>query len=106
MDTKDQNMEKWIGAVMNSLEGMERPDAPTSVYSKIERQLNGNPVIGLTARTVPIRTVSIAAVIVFLLISLNVLLLSRQIQKLQHSDIEQLTSYYGLSNDNNIIDAL
>ena len=106
MEIKDQKREKWIGTVMNSLEGMERPEVPASVYGKIERQLNGNPLIGLNRSTIPIRTVSIAAIIVFLLISVNVFLLSRQVQRPHRSDIEQVANYYGLTDNNNILDAL
>ena len=91
----------WIDEAMESATGISRATPPDTLFRKIEQKVSGTVAY---ARTVPLRTVSLAAASIVLLVVLNVYMLrntAKHEQKTQVSQVETLVDYYGL-NDNGI----
>ena len=94
MEQQDKN--KWVDEVMRSLDGSTSAEPNAFLFGKIENRLS-KPV--MKARVVSLRTVSLAAACILLLVLLNVLLLSKQ-QKNTDKSMQEIASYYELTNTN------
>jgi len=94
MEQKDKN--KWVDEVINSLDGAERAEPNTALFEKIARGLSEPITIG---RVIPLRTVSLAAACILLLLLLNVLLLNKHSVGSDKS-MQEVANYYQLTNDN------
>lgn len=94
---QDMGKEQWIDGIINSTEGMQRAQPPVSVLHKIEQRLGGSP-----ARVVPLRTVSLAAASILLLVMANLFVIRHQennIGKSGQSSVDAVIDYYGLDNN-------
>jgi len=84
--------------ILHSLDGMERASAPSHLFHKIEQRLH---TIIEKGRTVPLRTVSLAAASLLLLAAINILMISHSHKAKQPKGdaMQQLVNYYGLNED-------
>ena len=105
MEKQTHNKEKWINEAMNSLDGIRHAEAPPYLFQKIEQKLDLK-IIPIRTGVVSLGMVSIAAALIILLFSVNLLILSHK-NRLNSSTagIEKIATYYDL-NDNNILDNL
>ena len=106
MEKNGKNKEEWIDAVLKSTSGIVRPEAPAHLYSKMEQRLKRKIGVAPGNKIISIRVVSIAAAVVFLLMSVNLYFLSRQYKTTKNSDIKQVASYYDIAGNNNLMDNL
>jgi len=90
--------DKWVDGIMDSFDGLERAAPPGTLLHKIEQKL-GEKVS--YARTIPLRTVSLAAASILLLLAVNVYLLREQpsADKGNENEVESVIEYYGLDNN-------
>ena len=94
---QDMGKEQWIDGIINSTEGMQRAQPAASVLHRIEQHLGGN-----TARVVPLRTVSLAAASILLLVMANLFVIKNResdIRKTGQSSVDVVIDYYGLDNN-------
>ncbi len=94
MEQPDKN--KWIDEAINSFEGSERAEPSAFLFGKIADRLSERTVKG---RIIPLRTVSVAAACILLLVVLNILLLNKQ-NKTSDRSIQEVANYYQLTNTN------
>lgn len=93
--------DKWIDKVMESTANMQQAVPQDSLFYKIEQKVSNTVSY---ARTVPLRTVSLAAASIVLLVAVNLYMLRNDTQKSnvnEQSGVETIVEYYGL-NDNGI----
>ena len=93
--------EKWIDKVMDSTAGLQKAMPQDGLFHSIEEKVSNTVSY---ARTVPLRTVSLAAASIVLLVAVNLYMLSNDTQKsniTEQSRVETVVEYYGL-NDNGI----
>ncbi len=91
----------WIDKVMDSTAGMQRAEPADGLFHKIEQKVAGTVAY---ARTVPLRTVSLAAASIVLLVVVNVFMLTNTTRNdgvNPKSHVETVVDYYGL-NENGI----
>lgn len=97
---KQNDHKNWVDEVLGSMGHVGKADAPDGLLSKIEAKLYEQPI---KAKRIPLRTVSLAAASIALLIFLNAMLLSKQpnigvgVQKAKQDGMESVIQYYGLS---------
>ena len=93
MIENDKNRE--IDNILNSIQGMQRAVPDDTVFSRIGSKISGG-------RIIPLRTISLAAASVLLLVVVNVLALQHKTEKKQpanNDEMQELVSYYGLTNN-------
>jgi|GEM_PF-2962786 len=93
--------DSWIDKVMESTAGMQKAVPADGLFHKIEQKLSDTVVY---ARTVPLRTVSMAAASIILLVVANVYILgntANDTNVIEKSPVESVVEYYGL-NENGI----
>lgn len=90
--------DKWIDGIMDSFDGLERATPPGTLLHKIEQKLAGSISY---ARTIPMRTVSLAAASILLLLAVNFYMLREQpaTDRANKSGVEAVIEYYGLDNN-------
>ena len=88
--------DKWIDGIMDSFDGLERATPPGTLLHKIEQKLGGK-----YGRIIPLRTVSLAAASILLLLAVNVYLLREQpaAEMANENGVEAVIEYYGLDNN-------
>jgi hypothetical protein len=89
----EQGKNKRVDEVLSSLEGMQRAEAGDFLFGKIEYKLT-LPYLG--ARTIPLRTVSLAAASVLLLLALNLFTVTKR-QQVKTDPLQELVNEYGLT---------
>lgn len=90
--------DKWIDGIMDSFDGLERATPPGTLLHKIEQKLARS--VSYT-RNIPMRTVSLAAASILLLLAVNIYLLREQpgTEKANNNRVEAVIEYYGLDNN-------
>lgn len=95
---KQNDHTNWVDEVLDSMGHVGKADAPDGLLSKIEAKLYEQPIV---VKRIPLRTVSLAAASIALLIFLNAMLLSKQPNTVMHKGkqdgMESVIQYYGLS---------
>lgn len=91
---------KWIEEVLNSTEGMSKAMPKRDLFVGIEQKLNRG-----YKKTVPLRTVSLVAASILLLVTVNVMVLLSGDDKghsvvVQQPNQETMAEYYGLTETN------
>jgi hypothetical protein len=97
MDEKDKN--KWIDEVMSSFDDMRRAEPDSFLFRRIENKLSSR--VGIV-RFIPASKVYLAAACLALLVVLNGLLLYNRKQPNRHNDIQEIATYYQLTEENSI----
>ena len=90
---------KWIEEIIGSAGNAHRAHPPADLFHKIEQKLAGTLTV---VRTIPLRTVSVAAASILLLAALNILvtLKSNQAKPQYKGDgMQQVAEYYGLTDN-------
>lgn len=101
MEQQDKN--RWLNEVMNSLEGMQPAHADGRLFEKIEQQLDVRRTNN-GAKVIPLRTVSFAAACILLLIAINCFTLVKKRRIQQHKGLQEVAEYYQLNNVNPLYD--
>ena len=93
MYMENDMQKRRIDDVLDSIEGIQRANAPESLFAAIEQHIDAN-----VKRVIPIRTVMAAAASIMLLLSVNVYLLSNtsNAESLSNSDMKSVIEYYEL----------
>lgn len=91
---------RHIEETMNSLEGMQRAQAPDYLLGRIEQRLGGN--LRVKGRIVPLRTVGLAAACIALLVLLNMAALHnwQQDAHAPQATMQDVARDYGFTGDN------
>lgn len=95
---QEMKKDKWVDEVINSIDGMEQAMPPSGLFAQIEQRV----AKGVTyARTIPMRTVMMAAASVALLAVLNIAMLTKAPAKKTNpaDNVDQVIEYYGLNED-------
>lgn len=94
---KQLKKDNWIDEVIVAGDSIRRVAAPEGLFNKIERKLSTVPVV----RAIPLRTVSLAAASILLLLAINILAASGYKQKhAEQSDkVQAIAEYYGLTDN-------
>lgn len=90
---------KWIDDVMNSTDGMSRATPRDGLLRKIEQRMEEGVIY---AKQVPMRTVSLAAASIVLLVAVNIALLNTRPvsgKSQKNTPIETVVEYYGLNEE-------
>ena len=90
--------EQWVDDALEQAQQMGRALPPDSLFRKIEQKLAEGVQY---AKTVPVRTVSLAAAAIALLVVLNYYVLQNPKQQQSAGGVDDVIEYYGL-NDNGI----
>lgn len=87
---------KWIDETMNSTDGMQRATPSDDLFSRIEQRIAAGVSI---VRTVSLRTVSMAAASIVLLVAANIFMLQSNVKEetTQKDGVETVIEYYGLN---------
>jgi hypothetical protein len=101
MKMAENSKNKRVEDILNSLEGIQPARADDFLFGKIANKIK-EPFTA--TRVIPLRTVSVAAASILLLLALNVLMLSKKHeQKAPSGDpMQQLVDYYGLNENQGI----
>lgn len=95
MKGNGNNME--LDDIINSMAGAWRAQPPAGLFSKIEQRLHERfPVV----KAIPLRTVSLAAASILLLLAINIFIASKETGNKRGQDSMQgLVEYYGLTDN-------
>lgn len=87
----------WVDKVIDSTSGMQKAVPSDGLFHKIEQRVS---VTASYVRTVPLRTVSLAAASIILLVVANIFMLGNTAQQgkiTEKSKVDIVVDYYGLN---------
>lgn len=96
MKQNDEN--KWVEDILNSMDEAGRAYPADSLYQKIERRIE---VPFTKGRTIPLSTFSAAAASIVLLVIVNVIALIKDTRWRHQDALSSIVQYYDITNEKN-----